>query len=392
VNTREQPFNLNFQFWTVLGPLILLSALAPALFAPVKNNFIFPLITFAGFILCWRWKTGGLAAAIVLSFGLLAYLFNSIPQDERFWQLGITLAIALSFVVFTLSVEEAQAIDSLLQLDFSSKKDDAALLERKMSEIESASHAEKESLRLTISGLELRIEGLENRIREGREELAAYEKKIALMREEKSGLMADAQQKRNEALQLQKQLQEMLAEKSQLITASKIFHDEKIAFQTQVTELQGKVMTLNHKIEELKFMVANAQEEALHSRKEAEVYSNELAQLNSRQAAFAAELPAGDESLEALKKEKHNLECLLKQLRNQFEEKSHTLSQARSELFHTKEKLSALQRDKEEAELFSNNPHIAELEARLAQALTERENAVEEVKTMEQIVSTLMER
>jgi hypothetical protein len=93
-------------------------------------------------------------------------------------------------------------------------------------------------------------------------------------------------------------------------------------------------------------------------------------------------------------REVRRIEGLYQQLRQQFAEKSLVLSTTRRELFTTQEKLLALQKDREEAEIDSGSETIESLHRLIAAAeselaLTEHQHAIE-INRLHEVIESLM--
>lgn len=134
-------------------------------------------------------------------------------------------------------------------------------------------------------------------------------------------------------------------------------------------------------------------------RKEKEALSEQLQQLQQLQvkqevpAGVAAE-PVANVEVVTDSKEVRRIEGLYQQLRQQFAEKSETLSATRRELFATQEKLLALQKEHEEAAIDSGNETIESLQRVIAAAeselaLLEHQHTVE-INRLHEVIDSLM--
>ena len=85
---------------------------------------------------------------------------------------------------------------------------------------------------------------------------------------------------------------------------------------------------------------------------------------------------------------------MLKQFRGQFDEKNEILSQTRRELFHTKEKLFSLWREKVESQKFETDPFLNAYEKYLVRVFHEYENLLKdnqsEIEILEGLVSSFI--
>ena len=116
------------QFWSLLGPFLILLSIAVLLFK-VSPHWYFPLSALVGIPLCIKWKMKGMASALCCLFLLSAWSFQSLELHERYWHVGLSLAMAFSFIVLTLSWEEAQGVIEDLQLESQSRLENFSLLD-----------------------------------------------------------------------------------------------------------------------------------------------------------------------------------------------------------------------------------------------------------------------
>lgn len=104
------------------------------------------------------------------------------------------------------------------------------------------------------------------------------------------------------------------------------------------------------------------------------------------------EIPADidlEKQLFLSKKNEHRAESMLKQLRRQFDEKDDALGIARSDLFHTKEQLAVLLKEREELANCHTDPYVLGLHEHLSQLSEENVQLRDEVSRLEAIVTSL---
>jgi hypothetical protein len=94
-------------FWAQLGPMTLLLTLLAA--TPLVGRFDLPIIAILGSLCCWRWRMRALGGVLCVLIGWVAWQLTSIPQEQRFWYLGVGIAIALGFMVLCLAFDEVKA-------------------------------------------------------------------------------------------------------------------------------------------------------------------------------------------------------------------------------------------------------------------------------------------
>lgn len=140
------------QFWSLLGPFFVLLSIAVLLFK-VSPHWYFPVSALIGIPLCVKWKMKGMAVALCCLFLLTGIGYQVLELDDRYWHVGLSLAMAFSFIVLTLSLEEVQGLVSKLQLESQSRLDNFLLLDEKWKTAEQEWLLEKEKSKSTIVDL-----------------------------------------------------------------------------------------------------------------------------------------------------------------------------------------------------------------------------------------------
>ena len=141
-------------FWSLLGPfLVLLSA--SVLIFKVSPHWYFPLSALVGIPLCVKWKMKGLAGALACLFAFATFSYSSLDLNERYWHVGLSLAVAFSFIVFTLSLEEVQALIGKLELESNSRLDNFLILDERLKTAEQEWSFEREKLQVEVKALAL---------------------------------------------------------------------------------------------------------------------------------------------------------------------------------------------------------------------------------------------
>lgn len=419
----------HLQFWTALGPCILLLTCIIAFLQPLKQPSYLPVIILTGILLCWKWHRYGLIASLFFSFILLLFFYNTIPSDERFWQLGMTTATNLGLFVLVLSLEEAEAVNKILYSDQQVLQSNVLELNGKVEELSSVISESTHQLSLKEKLIDI-----------CREELDAFsqrkEQLLEELLEQKKGLICSKERldKAQREMQIKskalEELQQLLGEQRLLITNTQdearlchqqirtITHDmevakeihfsqqvgnektiknlnekneglsrEKSALQISLQRLQSEFEAL-HQQQIVKNALIDEQQRTLEALKSAAVDGDSL-KLCKECAVLRKSLEELVQEKEAIAKEKNHVLSLHKQLREQFDGKSSVLNQTRCELFHTRERLFALLREKEEAEKFSKDPEADLLENYLLQVSREHETANQEIFALEQLVTAV---
>lgn len=142
----EKQLGHQAQFLAFLGPgLILLSTLI-LLFKGGANLWYFPVAALIGIPLCFKWEMKGLALSLVVLFIFMGISYSSLPLEDRYWHVGMGMALALSFVVITLSVEESQVVIGSLQAESNSRLENIVKLNEQWQAMQQEWAAEKEAL------------------------------------------------------------------------------------------------------------------------------------------------------------------------------------------------------------------------------------------------------
>src|SRR4051794_1828326 len=108
VNILEKRVENQVQFWSLLGPFIILLAIVVLLFK-MSSHWYLPVSVLFGIPLCVKWRMKGLAASLAFLVTLFVVSYSTLQFDELYWHVGMGMAMALSFVILTLSLEEVQS-------------------------------------------------------------------------------------------------------------------------------------------------------------------------------------------------------------------------------------------------------------------------------------------
>lgn len=195
------------QFWSLLGPFILLLSIAVLLFK-VSEHWYLPLSALIGIPLCVKWKMKGMAAALSALFILSFVAYQDLDLDERYWHVGMALTIAFSFIILTLSLEEVQSLIGKLQLESQSRLDNFLRLDEQWKAAEHAWLSEKE---IFISQTQSNLQEL-SKAQEDRQtfyKLAQLSKdELMQIREQHDSLLQELFYKKQQMVQLQERMDE----------------------------------------------------------------------------------------------------------------------------------------------------------------------------------------
>jgi hypothetical protein len=176
VNISEKRLEGQVQFWSLLGPLLILLGIAILLFK-ISGHWYLPMGVLVGVPLCVKWKMNGLAMALTFLFALFLASYQQIEFRERYWHLGMGMAMALSFVILTLSLEEIKNLIDKLQAESQSRLDNFLRLDEDVKNYERTWSLEKESFTS-------HIQILSNDVKQTRDEGLTFQKLVYLARDE----------------------------------------------------------------------------------------------------------------------------------------------------------------------------------------------------------------
>lgn len=131
MKTLEHRLESQLHFWSLLGPFLILLASA-VLLIKLSVHWYFPLGALAGLLLCVKWKMRGMAAALVILFSLASFTYFQIDITDRYWHVGMALALAFSLIILTLALEESSDLIERLQNESQSRLDNFLRLDETM--------------------------------------------------------------------------------------------------------------------------------------------------------------------------------------------------------------------------------------------------------------------
>jgi len=388
VEQVERKLDQNIRFWAVLGPFILLLSFFILIFRSAPNSYYLPLAALIGTPICWKWKLPGLALALTFLGASLIFSLNSLALEDRYWEAGMAMAIALGFIVTSLSLEEVTALIQGLEIESNSRKESLWQLDERLKEtekqmigserklnlqlrekdslienqmvrikafenLEKMHHKEAENLRYKIYDLENKLQETQTRINTVAEETRTIkDQKLHLEKEYQIHLL------KNQTTQKEienQQFRQSQFEKDILTFAQKHQHliEEIQSIKTRNSELETQIAKEQAKKEEQESLVHSQQELMNSKHSEVEQLQTTLSAQNEALKTKENELLQLQEQLNnrpvvmheqitlnpVLDKPAHHYESLYRQTRTQFLEKDSLLAATRRELFKAKEAL-----------------------------------------------------
>jgi hypothetical protein len=159
-------------FWALVGPFMILLLFWTSLIRAGYPYTHLVLPALFAIPLCWKWKMKGFVSALCFLIFALALSYSSIPIEDRFWQIGMVLALTLSFVAMTLSFEEVEKITEEIHCESNSRLENLWRLDEKLKSAQELWHTER-------SQLIERVQNLDEKHREEQHRSKMWEKAVA---------------------------------------------------------------------------------------------------------------------------------------------------------------------------------------------------------------------
>jgi len=273
VNILERRVENQVQFWSLLGPFVILLSITILLFK-VSSHWVFPVCALIGVPLCVKWKLKGMATALSCLFFLSTVAYFNLEMDERYWHVGMGLAIAFSFIVLTLSLEEVEGLIGQLQLESQSRLENFVRLDEKWKGLEHEWTAEKDKLQT---------------------ETAVLTRDLTKTQDDKQTFYKLAQLAKDELLQVRTQhaqlVQELLYKKQQIAQLHERLEENEVTIQSFVNtdtekQLQQVIQNLamiEKERDHLKSQVQIVQNQIHVAEKEKDGLKNELIETRERE-------------------------------------------------------------------------------------------------------------
>jgi hypothetical protein len=353
------------QFWSLLGPSLVLLSITVLLFK-VSVHWYIPVSALIGIPLIVKWKMKGMAVALGFLLLLSGISYQNLDLDDRYWHVGLALTLAFSFIVLTLSLEEAQGLIHKLQLESQSRLDNFVLLDEKWKVAEQEWVSEREKSKAEISSL----------IQEATK-----------TQEDKQTFYKLAQLAKDELVQVRNQhdqlLQDFLYKKKQIAELHERLEETELTIQgfvnsdveKQIQSLTMSLANLEKEKETLLAKVILAQTEGLTWQKENEQLWQELQTSQDREKSCSLDQ-------QRLQQESLVHENAFHDLQNKYfhleKEKTSLLQLQQSGLQQHAEQMRDLEIQHRQLELDSQNA-IHDLEAKLS-AVQQQKDALQLLK------------
>lgn len=353
------------EFWSALGPFVILASLLIAIFRLSPHLFFIPVLSLIALPLCWKWNWKGFYLSVALLFIAALYILVEGSIHERVWGLSIAFVLLLGLFITSLSFSEVRKFTSFF------KTDKEALLE------------ENNALKDNLNAL----------IREHRKEIDSLGLEIVERDKDHARVRLKLKVQEKDLLKLQEELSHKEHTWKETISS---LNFEKEALQHTLQQDQARICELEALQNSLQLQKEKSLQEKTH---ELETLQNTLQQERENNLNALALLQARVKELEEMPslpeitaeeirvlKEK---EALLKQLRAQFEEKNIVLAETRREVFQLQGDLFVMKRGEEEKNL-SNDPYLNKLIRLIDIQEKEKSSLEKEIEALQVLISSLL--
>lgn len=386
-----------------LGPFLALLTLAIALFYYSPQQMELPLAALAGIYCSWKWQIRGAAIAWVLLAAVTSIKIASSPATSLWWNLSLGLSIALTCLITALTQRNVRDHLDWKYQDSVEQQSRLAIAEARLNTVIQTVQQERAEAQKQIQAVEAELIKKTDAQKEAAEYLEIAKSELIHTINENELLQKGSVEMRRTILNLQEDLENAKNTLSQLTNQEKTIETQ----QQELNNLRHALDAYQHQIASYKddLQRARHQQTLIHEMgdlietltREKKLLESTLGNLQSelevlQNKEHAEELLVTEDSPRELRR----LEGFYRQLRDQFEEKSRVLSEARRELFQTQEKLNALERENSERELTNSHItqeehiyHLTKIEDEFKQEL---EASHQEVKSLYQLVDSLMSK
>lgn len=240
------------QFWSLLGPFLVLLSIAVLLFK-VSIHWYFPVSALIGIPLCVKWKMKGMAIALCTLLLLSGIGYQNLELDDRYWHVGLALAMAFSFIVMTLSLEEVQGLVARVQLESQSRLDNFVLLDERLKAAELEWGLERERVRAEAAVLNLEVAKAQDEKQTFHKLAQLAKDELIQVRGQHEQLLQDLYYKKQQIAQLHERIEETELSLQDFVNS---------AGEKQIAALTGQVAAIEREKEVLKARISLAQNDA----------------------------------------------------------------------------------------------------------------------------------
>lgn len=417
VSETEETLELQMPSWTAFGPCLSFAALYVLFSHTPTSPILMPLSALIGFAFSWNWRLPGVFLATLLMF-FVVVIGAYFPGSEHLtWDMGIAAAFALSFFINAMSLDVAdEALQNVpkLRQDLIDANEEVLSLQKQgekypqiIKQLQAEKNQAQESLKETIERLQKESEGF-----------------AKLASEKEKAIEALKGESRSQETYL-KRIESELFESHQKLREAEAHREQERKVQTK---LNAEIERLQLSLTQSKDNCQNLTEQKEQEIKKRESLAIELKEWQVKWDKLLQESEARDKSYqilinekqtlmssnEALTQEKNHLkskldelviwgdpttrqgkalcrvEGMYQQLRMQYDEKAEQLDQNRRELFKAQEQLALLQKELEEAEIYSKPIVIEQTEKYILALIARISDLEKQNQDLEELVNSLL--
>ncbi len=224
------------QFWSALGPFVLLLTLFTTLIKCSSQSWYLVVVVFFGIPFCWRWGLKGFFGTLAFLVVLFLLFYSSFSMEDRLWQIGIALTVILGLVITALSFKETSELVNSLELESQSRMENLLMLDKKFKKAQEEWEKQHASLQLDlkqktdISTMQAHELSNLNAL------LNILQQEAQHLQENKKDLLEEAFQKTRKISQMEVELAESQESIQRLKALSEISNDERVNCLTKEIE------------------------------------------------------------------------------------------------------------------------------------------------------------
>ncbi|MBN4066923.1 hypothetical protein JYU14_02450 [Simkania negevensis] len=375
MSTLEKKLENRVQFWAVLGPFSIILGLFVSFLKPSVQGLYLPFTIMVGIPLCLLWQKKGLMITLTLIFLSVALNFHNIPIEDRFWQAGLAIVMALSFFVTTLSFEEVATSMKRMRKESESRLKNLLFLDEKLKSTGLQWHHDRENFSVKLKQMVTDADRVITKTKSYEQSLVMAEGEINRLHQEKEQLLNNVTEKSRKLFAVEHDIKELEDKNRELASLLAKKEEESTDFvqvearphtapsSAYLSQLKadkvGKIAYFNIQLRTQKEM-GRVQQEII-------AYWQERAEKN------------------------HYAASLYHQLKNQFEEKKSFLRSTRASLFSTENSLTVSHTEVREKDL-ETTYLLCQVAKQIDELSEEKEWLENEAAALRSLVSHLLKQ
>lgn len=411
----EEKKDIPIQFWTLLGPFFIVITLFLTSFSEVPNKDLF-LVAVIGLALCLKKKGRGLFYSSIMLL-VLIFLKHFQISSNHLWQFGVELSLFLGFIISSYCIEETWDFINSFHLSNSDNRLKIEKLEEELKKEEDFHLRQHKNFKYEIDRVNLQLEEKKNEINSFKQLVQNLRETIKENEKQKIIFIDQFKEKDKSATGLRQEIEDLkehilslgnleeLYQRNQKLlndlNQARVDKEQSHAINQSLSKMVSKEIEekrekdeQNHSLIERATIAENKilflQEEIALLNQKIKKYQGEVSSSKKEDLFFSKQIEEKKilDQYEKKYQELIKIESLYKQLKNQFEEKKKVLSDARKELFLTKEELEKIKKEKELREL-DETKEVKELYCQIGKFEEELKRLEEENINLQEIISKL---